>query len=48
MTNEKGIGDAITTADPRTRGSVRRASRFVQIPIALNDQWSKRELAVDL
>jgi len=34
-----------TTADPRTRGSVRRASGFVQIAIVLNAQWSKREIA---
>jgi hypothetical protein len=33
------------TANPRTRGSVRRASGFVQIAIALNDQRSKRVIA---
>jgi hypothetical protein len=30
------------TVCPGTRGSVRRASGFVQIPIALDDQRSKR------
>jgi len=31
----------LSTGDPRTRGSVRRASGFVQIAIALNDKRVK-------